>query len=393
VSEPSAAPTVAPGPARRSPLPVPPLLADVAAWSWRLLLLAAAAYALVRFLDLMHLVVLPIIAALLATALAHPIVMYFRRRGFARAVATWLTVLVTLAVVAGIFFLVVQRASDQYPQLVGDLQQSVGSVQRFLTNDLHLKSGAINNVGSQVTKYLSAHETSILSNGVTIAKSTGEVLADVVLWFFITFFLLYDGENIWDWVVGLLPRAGEDRMRGAGDKAWARLAGFVRGTFLIALFHAVVAAVALAALQVPLVLPLALLVFVGSFLPIIGSLIFGGLAVLITFVTRGAVPGIVLIGVLIIDNQIEAHILQPFLVGRYVRLHPVAVAVSIAGGAVLEGLPGAVLAVPTVAVIYAVSRYLVLGDEESQPADEGTVPGERSGTPPVEDRLVPEASE
>lgn len=396
-------PPVAPGPARRSPLPVPPVLSDLAGWTWRSLVLAGGAYALVRLLDLLYIVVLPGIAAMLAAALAHPIVRFFRRQGMNRALATWLTVIITLAVVAGIFVLIVQRAANDYPELNRSLQQTVTGVQNFLHNDLHLKSSAIDNLGKKITDYLSKHSTSLISSGVSIAATTGEALAALVLWFFITFFFLYDGDHIWAWVVGLVPPNGRERMRGAGDRAWARLAGFVRGTFLIAVFHGVVVFVALLIMRVPLALPLALLVFVGSFLPIVGAIVFGGLAVLVTFVTHGVVPGVVLIGILVIDNQVEAHVLQPFLVGRYVRLHPLAVAVSIAGGALLEGLPGAILAVPTVAVAYAVIKYLyigeadggILGDADETEADDTAQAGALGAgadpdAPTAEQRLVPE---
>jgi predicted PurR-regulated permease PerM len=383
-------PSVAPGPARRSPLPVPPLLNDLAGWTWRLLLLAGAGYALVTLSDKLYFVVLPLIVGLLATALAHPLVSFFRRRGLPRAAATWLTVVIAAGVIAGIFYLVVQRASDQYPTLVADLQRTVTSVENFLKRDLHIGGGTVNNLGNRITTYLQAHQSSIASSGVSVAARAGEVIAGVVLWFFITFFFLYDGDNIWDWIVGLVPPGGRERMRGAGDKAWARVAGFVRGTFLIALIHGLVAGISLEILRVPLVLPLALLVFVGSFIPIVGALAFGGLAVLITFVTRGAVPGIVFIGILVVDNQVEAHILQPFLVGRYVRLHPLVVAISIAGGSLLEGLPGAILAVPFVAVSYAVAKYLFIGEDEA--LNEEVPPGEDDDAPPAEDRLVPEVS-
>lgn len=392
---------MAPGPAKRTPLPVPPVLADLAGWAWRLLVLAGAAYALVRFLDLLYIVVLPGIAALLAAALAYPLVRFFRRQRMSRALSTWLTVIIALAVVVGIFVLIVQRAANDYPQLNHSLQQTVTGVQSFLHNQLHIKSSALDNTGKKITDYLSKHSTSLLSSGVSIAATTGEALAAFVLWFFITFFFLYDGDNIWAWVVGLVPTAGRERMNGAGDRAWARLAGFVRGTFLIAVFHGVVVFISLVVMGVPLALPLALLVFIGSFLPIVGAVFFGGLAVLVTFVTHGVVPGIVLIGILIIDNQVEAHVLQPFLVGRYVRLHPLAVAVSIAGGALLEGLPGAILAVPTVAVAYAVIRYLyvgeadggVMGDDAEELDHESVVPGEDEDAPTAERQLVPEVAD
>jgi predicted PurR-regulated permease PerM len=148
-----------------------------------------------------------------------------------------------------------------------------------------------------------------------------------------------------------------------------------------------------------LVAPLVLLIFIGSFLPIVGSIIFGALAVAVTIVTQGTVSAIILTGVLLVDNQFEAHVLQPMMVGRYVRLHPLAVAVSIAGGGVLEGIPGAVIAVPFVAVVYAVLRFLATGGDvalpdgetgDEPPPPEAAPPGEDPDAPLAEDKLVPE---
>jgi predicted PurR-regulated permease PerM len=203
--------------------------------------------------------------------------------------------------------------------------------------------------------------------------------------------MLYDGHNIWNWFVRLFPESARGRAQGAGEQAWDRLSGFVRGTFIIAVIHGLVAAIALSAMQVPLVAPLALLVFMGSFLPIIGAIAFGAVAVAVTFVTQGWVLAVVLIGILIIDNQIEAHILQPFLVGRYVQLHPLAVAVSIAGGGLLEGIYGAALAVPFVAVVYAVLYYLATGrpePPETRPEIDGL-----GGDPPPEPTEPPTPDE
>jgi predicted PurR-regulated permease PerM len=184
----------------------------------------------------------------------------------------------------------------------------------------------------------------------------------------------------------MFPRSARDKAQGAGDQAWLRLSGYVRGTFIIALIHAVVAAVALTILGVPLVAPLALLIFIGSFLPIVGSIIFGALAVAIAFVTQGWIVGVILIGVLIVDNQFEAHILQPFMVGRYVRLHPLAIAVAIAGGGLLEGIEGTVLAVPFLAVVYGVLHFLATGGDDESPTT-----GTLGGDPPEEDDDPPAA--
>jgi putative heme transporter len=345
-------------------MPVPPVLRDVAAWTWRLLVLALAGYLLVQFLDRLAFVVLPFFAALFATALGRPVIRILRARGMRPLVATWITVLVAGIILGGISVFVIDRAVDEYPALVTQVSAAVTRFRHFLTVDLHVKSSSTASVGNTITTYLTKHENAVASGAVTGITTVAEAFAGFVLWFFMTFFLLYDGDNIWAWLVGLFPVTARDRVTGAGHQAWDRLAGFVRGTFVIALIHAVVAFVALTVLRVPLVAPLTLLIFVGSFLPIVGSIIFGSLAVAVTLVTKGLVPGIILAAIFILDNQVEAHYLQPILVGRYVGLHPLVVAIAIAGGGVLEGIPGAVLAVPFVAVVYAVLHYLATGEEQ-----------------------------
>jgi predicted PurR-regulated permease PerM len=397
VSEHAAAPEVSA--TRTSPVPVPPLLKDLAGWTWRLLLLALAAYLTVQLFDILYFIVLPFFAALFATSLAYPLVRYLRGLGLRRSVATWLTVLLAAVVFGGLFIFVIDRAIADYPDLVVQVKTAINHFRNFLTHDLHIKSSSTASINTTITKYLDAHSSSVASGALTGITTVAEAFAAFVLWFFMTFFLLYDGDHIWAWVVGLFPERARARVQGAGEQAWDRLAGFVRGTFIIAVIHAAVAAIALSIMRVPLVAPLTMLIFVGSFLPIVGSIIFGALAVAITLVTRGTAFGIILIAVLIADNQVEAHLLQPLMVGRYVRLHPLAVAVSIAGGGLLEGIPGAVLAVPFVAVVYAVLRYLATGETDAARAapDDGTpsgggIPGEDPHAPPAEDRLVPETS-
>jgi predicted PurR-regulated permease PerM len=358
------------------------VLEDLAGWTWRLIVLGFAVIELLRFANKLYFVVLPFFAALFATALAYPIVNWLGRRGMPRGLATWLTVIVFGAITVGVGIFVINRAVSQYSDLVTQIDAAVTKFQHFLTVDLHVKSSSTSSISKTITDYLKKHQSAVASGALNGITTVGETLAGAVLWFFMTFFLLYDGHNIWNWFVGLLPVRGRVRAQAAGEQAWNRLSGFVHGTFIIALFHGVVAAIALSAMGVPLVAPLALLIFVGSFLPIVGSIAFGALAVAVTFVTQGWVLGVVLIGILIVDNQIEAHVLQPFLVGRYVRLHPLAVAVSIASGTVIEGIAGAVFAVPVVAVLYAVIYSLAT----SAPPPESEAPGIESmggDSPPV----------
>jgi predicted PurR-regulated permease PerM len=352
-------------------MPVPAVLRDVTSWVWRLLVLALAAYLLVDLLNRLAFIVLPFFAAMFASCLGYPVVRFLRNHGFRPLIATWVTVVLAALVLVGVAIFVVDRAVNEYPALVTQVSAAVTKFRHFLTVDLHVKSSSTSSIGKTITDYLSKHESSVASGALTGIATVAEILGGAVLWFFMTFFLLYDGERIWAWVVGLFPATARPRVLGAGIEAWDRLAGFTRGTFVIALIHGVVAAITLTILGVPLVAPLSVLIFFGSFIPLVGSITFGALAVAITVVTQGLVPGLVLTGVLLLDNQFEAHYLQPILVGRYVRLHPLAVAIAIAAGGVLEGIPGAIIAVPTVAVIYAVARFLLTGEHQAVRAGPG----------------------
>ncbi|HVV77498.1 MAG TPA: AI-2E family transporter [Mycobacteriales bacterium] len=373
---------------RRSPMPVPSLLKDLAGWTWRILVVVFAVIWLIHFMDRLYFIVLPFFAAIFASSLGYPVVSWFQRRGIPRAAATWVTVIFAALVFGGIAIFVINRAISQYSDLVTQVQAAVTKFRHFLTVDLHVKSSSTASLEKTITDYLSKHQSAVASGALSGIATVAETLGGVVLWFFMTFFMLYDGHNIWNWFANLFPAGSRHRVHAAGEQAWDRLGGFVRGTFLIAMFHGIVAAIALSIMGVPLVAPLALLVFMGSFLPIVGAFLFGGLAVAITFVTQGWVLGVVLIGILIIDNQIEAHVFQPFLVGRYVELHPLAVAVAIAGGGVLEGVYGAVLAVPVVAVSYAVMKSLATSGQPP-PETEGRGISDLGGDPPPPPKKAP----
>jgi predicted PurR-regulated permease PerM len=354
--------------------PVPRLLAFSSGWAWRLIVVALAAYLLVtEVLDRLTLVVIPLLVALLLSALLHPVNRVVRRLGVHRGLAAGITLLLALALLGGVGAYVVNRAAAQYPQFVTQVSDLVAKAQHWLINGpLHLKPSSVDNIGGKITQYLRARESSIASGAVSAAGTVFEVLTGLILTLFLTFFLLYDGERIWAWLVRFFPDRAGGSVRFAGSQIWRTLTGYVGGTFTVALFHAAAMGTTLAVLGVPLIAPLSLLIFVGSFIPIVGAVVFGGLAVLVALVAKGTVTGLVVLVVLVVENQVESHVLQPLVVGRYVRLHPVAIAVVLTGGAVLAGLPGAIFGVPIVASANAVARALRAG--EGPGAGEGGVP-------------------
>ncbi len=331
---------------------VPSWLQTGAAWSWRLLLLAAAIYLVIRILGILYIVVVPCTAALLLTALLQPLQARLRRAGLHRLAATWCTLLIAAAVFGGLVTLVANRVSADYPALVNEVKHTTTQIQSWLAGPpLHLKGNSVETALNNIPSYLSKHQSLVEGTVLTGGKIASEFLAGLVLMLFVMFFLIKDGERIWAWLLGGMRTDTARRMDRAGHAAWLAVVYYMRGTIAVAAIHAVVIGLALGIMRVPLALPLAVLVFLAAFVPLVGLLAAGGLAILVTLAAKGWLEAVILLGVLVVEDQLEAHLLQPQVVGRVIRLHPLAVILSLAAGGVLAGIPGAVVAVPVVAVI------------------------------------------
>jgi len=370
VTEPDRARAEAPD--RRAIVPeqsrVPSWLATGAAWSWRLLLLALAIYLIARVVGILYIVVVPCIAALLLTAVLQPLTSRLRRAGLPNMAATWVTLLVAAVVLGGVGTLVANRVSADYPTLLAETKHTVAQVQSWLAGPpFHLKSANVQKYLNNIPSYLSKHKTLVEGTVVTGGKIASEFFAGLVLMLFVTFFLIKDGERIWNWLLGAMRAGTARRMDRAGHASWLVLVYYMRGTVAVAAIHAVVVGVALWIMGVPLAVPLAVLVFLAAFVPLVGLLVAGALAIVVTLATKGWVDAVVLLGILIVEDQLEAHLLQPQVVGKMIRLHPLAVILSLAAGGVLAGIPGAVVAVPIVAVITRALPEL----RRSEPGDLG----------------------
>ncbi|HLM89157.1 MAG TPA: AI-2E family transporter [Streptosporangiaceae bacterium] len=354
VSEPGQRQAEAPD--RREVVPeqsrVPSWLATGAAWSWRLLLLAIAIYLIARVVGILYIVVVPCIAALLLTALLQPLTSRLRRAGLPNMAATWVTLLIAAIVLGGVGTLVANRVSADYPTLLAETKHTVAQVQSWLAGPpFHIKNTNIQKYLNNIPSYLSKHKTLVEGTVVTGGKIASEFFGGLVLMLFVTFFLIKDGDRIWNWFLGAMRTGTARRMDRAGHASWLVLVYYMRGTVAVAAIHALVVGVALSIMGVPLAVPLAVLVFLAAFVPLVGLLVAGALAIVVTLATKGWVDAVVLLGILIVEDQLEAHLLQPQVVGKMIRLHPLAVILSLAAGGVLAGIPGAVVAVPIVAVI------------------------------------------
>ena len=353
----------------REPL-VPEFLQRAAAWSWRLLLVGLLIYVAFRVASALRLVVLPCIAALLLTALLQPLTARLRRTGMPSLAATWCTVLAAVAVLAGLTILAVNRVSADYPRLQTEVRHTAHEVQTSLAGPpFHLSSARLEQYSGDLTHFLSQHQSLIAGTVVTGGRIFLELLTGLILMVFVTFFLLKDGDRIWAWLIKALPPEGRRRAGRAGPAAWTALVNYVRGTTAVAAIHAVFIGLALWILGVPLLVPLVILVFLAAYVPLVGILVAGALAIAVTLGTKGWIAAAVLLVVFLVEHQIEGHLLQPLVVGRIVRLHPLAIILVLAVGGIVAGIAGAIVAVPAAAAItYA---WPHLRRDRSPPPDRG----------------------
>jgi predicted PurR-regulated permease PerM len=330
-----------------------------AAWSWRLLVVAAAGYVLARLVAMFAVIVLPIVVALLLTALVIPFVEVLTRLRFPRGVASLLVVIGSIAVVS----LLLSFAGQQIAQGANDLSQQV--VTGLEQIRVWLRTGPLHVSDSQLNAYIASAQDAVTSSNneiVTRLSEVGTAVGHIVAGFFIvlfgTYFFLSDGSRIWAWVVRIFPRAARERADSSGRIAWASLTAFVRATVLVAFTDAVGIMVGAAILKVPFVFAIGVLVFIGAFIPMIGATLSGSVAVLVALVAQGPIVALLMLAVVIVVQQLEAHVLQPFLLGRLVSVHPLGVILAIGCGVLLAGIAGALVAVPFAAAANAVVLHL-----------------------------------
>lgn len=345
-----------------------------AAWAWRIVLIGGAGYLVLRFLAYFSEVTVPIAVGLLLTALLIGGVDWLVKRRVPRIVATFIIVIGLLVVVFGLFGLVGQQLSTQFDDLRRSVTEGIDQLRDWArTGPLGLSDAQVADWIRRVQDAGSSGDKEVVSQATAVGTQIGHFVAGFFLALFTLFFFLYEGDRIWGWVVSLFPRRSRDRVHSSGRAAWGSLTAFVRATVMVALVDAIgIAGVALL-LQVPLAAAIGVLVFLGSFVPIIGALVSGMVAVLVALVAHAPFTALLMLAGVVAVQQLEAHVLQPFLMGHIVALHPLAILFAIAAGVVAAGIVGALLAVPLAACVNSIVRHLaegtpvatdgVLGDE------------------------------
>ena len=330
-----------------------------AAWSWRFLVVVGAGYVVSQVIAKFALVVLPLVIALLLTALVIPVVNLLVGISVRRGLASMIVVIGSLAVIS----LLITFAGQQIAQGADDLARQV--VTGLEQIRVWLKTGPLHASDSQINDYIGAAQDAVTTSNDRIVErvtevgtAVGHIVAGFFIILFATYFFLADGARIWAWVVRLFPRASRARADSSGRIAWTSLTAFVRATVLVAFTDALGIMIVAAILRVPFVFAIGVLVFLGAFIPMIGATLSGSVAVLVALVAHGPVVALVMLGGVIAVQQLEAHVLQPFLLGRLVSVHPLGVIIAIAAGVLVAGIAGALVAVPLVAAVNAVVQHL-----------------------------------
>jgi predicted PurR-regulated permease PerM len=361
------------------------------AWAWRIILFAAAGYLLLRLLGVLRVVVIPVVVAVLLAALFEPAAAALRRRGVNRSLAAGAVLVGGLLVVGGGLGLIVRTFVAQFDDLTTQVTQGVDEVQTWLAQGpLHLSQAQLSDGIERLQQAVTNNQGALTSGALSTAATAGEVLAGVFVVLFTLFFFLRDGGQIWQFLCRLLPRPAQVPAARAGHYSWHTLVSYVRATVLVAFVDAVGIGIGLAVLGVPLALPLAALVFLGAFIPVIGATLSGAVAVLVALVTVGPVKALIVLAIVITVQQLEGHVLQPLIMGRAVALHPLAVILAIATGVVTAGIVGGLVAVPLLAVANTAVRYLA-----DHPTGEPTPDHTPPGTEPTnkDDRAAEDANE
>jgi predicted PurR-regulated permease PerM len=346
-----------PPPAPVDGIETPHVLRFAAAWSWRLLIVVAAIWVFLQVFALLSVVLVPVIIGLLLAAVASPVADRLTGWGLPRGLATLVTIVLGMSLVVGLVTLVAQQFTSGFGELRDQFDQSLGKLERYLA-DLGLSRDQLQDFFDRVRDGVGSGEGNLGGTVVRTATTAGHLLAGLFIVLFATIFFTYDGRNIWSWIVRLFPDRARARVEGSGVRAWAVLTSYVRATVVIAAVDALGIAIVALVLGLPLVVPLAVLVFMGAFIPVVGATISGIAAVAVALVSEGPVQALIMLAGVIGVQQLEGHVLQPFLMGRLVRVHPLAVVVVIAIGGLVAGIFGALIAVPLTAIVNAVATYL-----------------------------------
>lgn len=347
---------------------VPFALQIAAAWSWRLLVVGFAFVLIYQAFSQISLIIVSLMIAALLAGLLSPVVYFLRRRHLGAGLATAITEIGLIAGVLGLLALVGQQMLTGFSSMSSQVMAGWNQLM-VMVNDLPIDLGTdqINDYLNQLMEGLQSNFSSILSGVASVGSTAADLGTGLAIVLFTLIFFLMEGEKIWLFMVKLFPRRARLAVNGAGRQGWKSLVSYVRVQVFVAAVDAVGIGLSAFFLGVPLALPLGVLVFLGSFIPVIGALLTGFMAVMLALVANGLVNALIMLLMVLLVQQIESNILQPLVMGKAVSLHPLAVLLAVLAGSMLYGIVGALFAVPVLAIVNTIIRYLAARQWEEDP--------------------------
>jgi putative heme transporter len=345
-----------------------PLPVEIAGqWAWRILVVVAVVVLFGYLVISLREIVVPFLLALLIAALLVPFKAFLIRHSWPRWLAVFVALLIAVVIIVGLVLIVVTQIRHGFPDLEKQSVKAYANFQSFLAQP------PLNITKTQYAKYVASISKAVQTSGAlasgagVVAKTAGSLLTGLLLTIFATIFLVLDGKRIWSWVVRLFPRRARVAMDGAGQAGWGTLTAFIRVQLLVAAIDAVVIGTGALLLRLPLAIPIAIIVFLASFVPVVGAVVSGTLAVFIALIYDGPFVALIMLIIVLGTHILEGNFLHPFITGSVVRVHPLAVVFAVAAGAFVAGIPGALFAVPLVAVVNVMLLHLVRGESRSAP--------------------------
>jgi putative heme transporter len=351
---------------------VPPILGKLAAWAWRLLVVLTAAGLVIYLLILLKVIVVPVVVALFLATLLVPLVASLEARGWSHLPAVLTVFGATVLLVVAIVVVFIPLIGNELGTLRQRADEGVAEVQEFIASrPFGLTEEDLKRYLDQARERFTENSSGLTRGAVQGVTLIGELITGLILCLFLTFFFVKDSARFTRWILDFVGRDRAPHLREMGNRSATAVSGYLRGQATVGLIDGVFIGIGLAILGVPLVVPLAFLTFVAAFLPLVGAVFAGALAALVALVTKGLTTALIVVGITLLVQQLEGHLLAPLLLGRAVSLHPVVIILALAAGAILGGIIGAFLAVPIAAVVTAVGTYLRGDQPIGEPAEEG----------------------
>ena len=353
---------------------VPGGLKEAAAWSWRILMVAALVYVAARALSHVPIVTIPFITSLLLAAVLTPVRRWLHAKGrIPHSIAAFIALLIGVTAIVAIFWFIVGQVRNNAPRMIEGFVSFVEQASVWLRDGpLQMNDEQVAGYADEISAFLTRNQESLVSGALSTLSTLTHLIGGFLLLLLTTFFLLRDGETIWSWTLSLLPRRSRRRLDQVGRAGWHTVGGFVRGQTVIAFLHASTIFVLLWVLHVPMALALSVLIFVASYVPILGMTVAGLFCVIVSLIEHGPGAALVVAIAILVLVQLEAHLLQPLIMAHHVEVHPLGVAIAVLAGTTIGGIAGALFAVPLVAFVNATIRATATPlppdpDEPAQP--------------------------